>query len=60
MTVALQFADDFMEGQRDCQQGIPHEAGHSEAYDRGYGAEYEWAAVQDEMKEGKYGYQTRA
>ncbi len=60
MTAAMQFVDDFMAGQRDCQKGIPHEAGHSEAYDRGYGAEYEWNCIQDEMKEKECGHQTRA
>jgi len=35
------FSDDFLQGQRDCEEGIPHQEGKSEAYDRGYGAQYE-------------------
>ena len=34
------FSFDFLLGQTDCREGIPHEAGKSEAYDRGYSAEY--------------------
>lgn len=35
------FITDFLQGGRDCAEGVPHEAGKSEAYDRGYRAEYE-------------------
>ena len=35
------FSDDFLQGQRDCKAGIPHEAGKSVNYDRGYGFQYE-------------------
>jgi len=34
-------ATEFMQGQKDCQDGISHKAGQSESYDRGYAAEYE-------------------
>lgn len=42
-------ADDFLRGQRDCKGGMPHKAGQSESYDRGYGAEYEKEQVQTEL-----------
>jgi len=32
----LEFIDDFLKGQRDADKGLPHQAGKSEAYDRGY------------------------
>lgn len=32
---------DFIQGQEDCRNGIPHQAGKPEDYDRGYGYEYE-------------------
>lgn len=35
------FIEDFLRGQRDCSQGVQHQAGQSQAYDRGYAAEYE-------------------
>lgn len=35
------FSFDFLLGQTDCREGIPHEAGKPEAYDRGYAAEYQ-------------------
>lgn len=35
------FAADFMRGQLDCREGKPHQQGESEAYDRGYGTEYQ-------------------
>ena len=33
-------ADDFLQGQRDCEKGVPHKDG-SESYNRGYAAQYE-------------------
>lgn len=33
-------AGDFLRGQRDCQNGIPHTTG-SESYNRGYAAQYQ-------------------
>ena len=35
------FADEFLRGQRDCQEGLPHQTGESDAYNRGYATEYE-------------------
>lgn len=42
------FADDFLKGQKDAAKGIPHQAGKSEAYDKGYAAQYEAEAMKDE------------
>ena len=33
--------DDFLDGMRDCDKGIPHKAGLSYEYNRGYGCQYE-------------------
>jgi hypothetical protein len=41
MSNAPQFCDDFLDGQRDCQQGTPADMNRSEAYLRGYSTEYE-------------------
>lgn len=45
-------ADEFMQGQKDCRDGKPHEAGKGESYDRGYAAQYEWEQVQEAMTRG--------
>ncbi len=45
----MSFEDDFLKGQQDCQEGISHKVGNSEAYDRGYGSAYEQQAILDEM-----------
>lgn len=37
----IDFIDDFLAGQRDCLDGIPHQPGRSESYDRGYADQYE-------------------
>ena len=42
-------ADDFLRGQRDCKDGIPHKSGQSESYDRGYATEYEKEQVETEL-----------
>lgn len=34
-------ADDFLRGQSDCKDGIPHKPNMSDDYDRGYSAQYE-------------------
>lgn len=44
-TVGGDFVTDFLRGQRDCKDGNPHLAFQSEAYDRGYAAQYEWEQV---------------
>lgn len=36
---------DFVKGQKDCRAGVPHVAGKSESYDRGYGFEYEFQQI---------------
>ena len=46
-------ADDFLRGQRDCKNGMPHKSGQSESYDRGYGAQYEAEQIQTEMSRQK-------
>tara|TARA_R110002096_G_scaffold130155_2_gene279240 strand:- start:105 stop:284 length:180 start_codon:yes stop_codon:yes gene_type:complete len=35
------FDIDFMLGQTDCREGVEHVAGMSDAYNRGYAAEYQ-------------------
>lgn len=42
-------ADDFLQGQRDCKNGVPHEAGKSKDYDAGYGAQYSAEQMLTEM-----------
>jgi hypothetical protein len=34
-------ADDFLQGQRDCMNGVPHKAGMPVDYDRGYNTQYD-------------------
>jgi len=34
-------ADDFLKGQKACQEGISHQDGMSESYNRGYAAQYQ-------------------
>ncbi len=41
------FVDDFLQGQRDCDNGIPHKDG-SDAYNRGYNAQYESEQIKTE------------
>lgn len=36
--------DLFLQGQKDCQDGKPHESGKGEDYDRGYACQYELEA----------------
>jgi hypothetical protein len=43
----MNFSDEFLRGQKDCAKGIPHTP-QSEAYNRGYAAEYEMNAIKDE------------
>lgn len=45
----MSFESDFLQGQRDCKNGVPHKPMQSEAYDRGYAAQYEAEQVQTEM-----------
>lgn len=39
----------FMQGQRDCEQGKPADENKPEAYQRGYGAQYELEQVMDAL-----------
>ena len=41
---------DFVQGQQDCKNGKPHEAGHSLDYDRGYATQYELEQANNEMR----------
>lgn len=41
-------ADEFMRGQRDCINGIPHKS-DSKDYDRGYAAQYELEQVTEKI-----------
>jgi hypothetical protein len=43
------FSTDFMQGQRDCREGIPHQSGKGEAYDRGYAYQYEAEQLMTEL-----------
>lgn len=42
--------DEFMQGQQDCKDGKPHEAGRGESYDRGYAAQYELDEVKSMLQ----------
>ena len=43
------FDRDFLQGQKDCEAGKPHQEGKSEAYDRGYAAQYELEQLKSEQ-----------
>ena len=42
---------DFIRGQADCREGIPHKAGQSESYDAGYSAEYQLTEIKSHRSE---------
>jgi hypothetical protein len=44
-----EFSDEFLRGQNDCFEGIPHKPDQSEAYDRGYSAQYHLEAELSEL-----------
>lgn len=48
MTTPQRQIEDFLRGQIDCAKGVPHQAGKSEHYDRGYSAEYHFQQQRDE------------
>ena len=52
--MSVQFIEDFMRGQRDCQLDVPHKPGQPEAYDRGYAAEYESEQIMSEVSQREY------
>lgn len=35
----------FIDGQQDCRDGVPHQAGKGESYDMGYRFEYEMGEI---------------
>ncbi len=39
---------EFIKGQRDCRNGAPHQAGHTESYDNGYSFQYHLEQVLSE------------
>ncbi len=47
--LSRQFENDFLAGQLACQNGEPCPAGASNAFIRGYGAEYERQQISNEM-----------
>jgi hypothetical protein len=52
----MSFEDDFLQGQRDCHDGIPHKPDQSDAYNRGYAAEYEMSQIKNELTKDHHGY----
>jgi len=48
----IESTDDFLRGQKDCQEGIPAKQQQSEDYQRGYAAQYQHEANQDAMTDG--------
>ncbi len=42
---------DFLNGQRDCRDGSPHQSGRSFDYDRGYSAQYELEQIKDKWSD---------
>ena len=45
----MSFSDDFLQGQKDCKDGITHKEGKSDAYDRGYSTQYTLEQIQSEF-----------
>jgi hypothetical protein len=43
------FEDDFLQGQKDCRNGVEHKPMQSEAYNRGYATQYEKEQIDTEM-----------
>lgn len=41
--------NEFIDGQRDCKEGVPHKPGMGESYDTGYGVQYELEQIHNEM-----------
>lgn len=52
--------NDFIRGQWDCSNGVPHQSGKSESYNRGYAAEYQKeqneTAISEMMERERYGH----
>ena len=36
---------EFVRGQTDCREGLPHKSGQSESYDAGYSCEYQLTEI---------------
>lgn len=43
---------EFIRGQADCREGVPHKEGQSESYDAGYGAEYQLQEINSNNQKG--------
>lgn len=41
---------DFVNGQKDCRNGMPHKDGHGESYDAGYSFQYELEQITGEIR----------
>ena len=41
--------DNFIQGQKDCRDGKPHQSGQPEAYDSGYNFQYQLEQIQGAM-----------
>ena len=50
----MSFEDEFLRGQRDCKDGVPHKPNQSESYDRGYAAQYESEQIQSELTKNEH------
>lgn len=48
-------ADDFLQGQKDCQKGIEHKRNMGPWYDRGYMTQYEREQVMTELSNQRAG-----
>ncbi len=45
---------EFIKGQADCRDGVPHESGKSESYDAGYSTQYELEQIRSARHERIY------
>ena len=45
----MSFEDDFLRGQRDCKETGVAKPNQGEAYDRGFGTQYEREQIESEM-----------
>lgn len=41
----VKIAEDFLQGEQDCMDGIAHKLGMSEDYNRGYAARYQFEQI---------------
>lgn len=41
---------DFIRGQTDCREGVPHKDGNGEGYDAGYAAQFQLEQIQSQGK----------